>query len=975
MFHQFFVDEADRDLLFFWWEDGNIDSEPTEYRMKVHLFGAASSPGCANFGFKRAADDGQEEFGADAANFIKRDFYVDDGLKSVQTSQEAIELIDNCKAICAKAGLRLHKISSNSPEVIQAVPVEDRAKSLQEIDFMNDPLPIERTLGIMWCIETDCFQFRIVVQDRPLTRRGILSTVCSVFDPLGFVAPLVLVGKQILQELCRQNIDWDEPISDHLRPKWEQWRKELRYLEDLKIPRCYKPDDFGKLQHVELHHFSDASQVGYGQCSYLRLIDETNQAHCTLVMGKARVTPLKVVTIPRLELTAAVVSVKISQWLLQELEYEDITEVFWTDSKVVLGYINNTTRRFHIFVGNRVQQIHEHTDPDQWQYVDTSSNPADAASRGLSIKQLMENKAWLNGPEFLWKPGPYQTSTLNQVEEVNSDDPEVQKTTALATAVTGKVSADHFETSRLDRFSDWLTARKAVAMCLRLKNQLRKGKKSQQSSDRKDVNKNSVGPITLEELRQAEIAILRSVQQEHFKQEIQVLSSLDVKGEFLDRQATKLRNANLKKCSSLYRLDPYLDDDGLLRVGGRLRRANMEEELKHPVILPRQAHITQIIVRHYHLATKHQGRGITFNEVRQRGFWVIGGLSVTAAIIGKCTVCKKLRAPLQQQKMSDLPKDRLEPAPPFTYCGVDYFGPFSIKEGRREVKRYGVLFTCMASRAIHLETAVSLSTDSFINALRRFLAERGPVRQIRSDCGTNFVGARNELKEALDEEKVRGMLLKENCEWITFKMNPPSASHAGGVWERQIRSVRNALQPLLIEAGCQLDDESFRTLMKEVQAIVNSRPLTTMDTENVEPLTPNHLLTMKTKILLPPPGVFMKADLYCRKRWRRVQHLTNEFWKKWRKEYLQTLQMRKKWTAPTRNVKVDDVVIIKDDNLPRNDWKLARVHEVFPSDDGLVRKVRLAVATAQLDNKGRRLTAERYLDRPVQKLVVLQYAE
>ncbi|KAK3734389.1 hypothetical protein QZH41_006200 [Actinostola sp. cb2023] len=207
MFHQFFVDEADRNLLrFFWWEDGNIDGEPTEYRMKVHLFGAASSPGCANFGFKRAADDGQEEFGADAANFIKRDFYVDDGLKSVQTSQEAIELIDNCKAICAKAGLRLHKISSNSPEVIQAVPVEDRAKSLQEIDFMNDPLPIERTLGIMWCIETDCFQFRIVVQDRPLTRRGILSTVCSVFDPLGFVAPLVLVGKQILQELCRQNI-------------------------------------------------------------------------------------------------------------------------------------------------------------------------------------------------------------------------------------------------------------------------------------------------------------------------------------------------------------------------------------------------------------------------------------------------------------------------------------------------------------------------------------------------------------------------------------------------------------------------------------------------------------------------------------------------------------------------------------------------------------------------------------------------
>ena len=217
MFHQFFVNEADRDLLrFFWWSHGDFKNEAEEYRMKVHLFGAASSPGCANFAFKRAADDGEKEFGSEAADFMRRDFYVDDGLKSVKCVDTAINLIKNCQAMCAKGGLRLHKFSSNKKEVIQAVRPEDRAKGLQELDLTRDPLPIERTLGIIWCAETDSFQFRIVIQDRPLTRRGILSTVSSVYDPLGLVAPLILLGKQILQDLCRENADWDDPISDQL---------------------------------------------------------------------------------------------------------------------------------------------------------------------------------------------------------------------------------------------------------------------------------------------------------------------------------------------------------------------------------------------------------------------------------------------------------------------------------------------------------------------------------------------------------------------------------------------------------------------------------------------------------------------------------------------------------------------------------------------------------------------------------------
>lgn len=232
MFHQFFMNEEDRDLLrFFWWENGDLNTAPIEYRMKVHLFESGSSPGCANFGFKQAVNDGEKEFGSEAADFIRHNFHVDDGLKSLSTVPTTTRLIQNSQAMCAKAGIHLHKFVSNTKEVLKAIPLEDRAVGLQDLDLKFDQLPIERTLGIMWCIETDCFKFRIVIQERPLTRRGVLSTVCSVYDPLGFVAPLILVGKQILQELCRGNVDWDEPIPDNVRPGWERWRNELHVLD------------------------------------------------------------------------------------------------------------------------------------------------------------------------------------------------------------------------------------------------------------------------------------------------------------------------------------------------------------------------------------------------------------------------------------------------------------------------------------------------------------------------------------------------------------------------------------------------------------------------------------------------------------------------------------------------------------------------------------------------------------------------
>ena len=312
--------------------------------------------------------------------------------------------------------------------------------------------------------------------------------------------------------------------------------------------------------------------------------------------------------------------------------------------------------------------------------------------------------------------------------------------------------------------------------------------------------------------------------------------------------------------------------------------------------------------------------------------------------------------------MADLSKSRTEPAPPFTYCGVDFFGPWHIQGGRAVVKRYGALFTCLASRAVHIEVADSLETDSFINALRRFICRRGSVREIRCDRGTNFIGAEAELKKAIeemDDQEIKAELLKENIDWIK---NSACASNFGGVWERQIRSIRSVMNGLIREHGSRLDEELLRTFLCEAEYTINNRPLTAEtlnDPLSAPPLSPSMLLTGKTRLVLPPPGEFKREDLYCRKRWRRTQHLAQEFWSRWSKEYLQQLQARNKWIRPQRNFKIGDVVLLKENQSPRNRWPMAKVID----DQGQVRSVTVLTSNGS------------ELERPVNKLVLLVEAQ
>ena len=443
----------------------------------------------------------------------------------------------------------------------------------------------------------------------------------------------------------------------------------------MKIPRCFKPKNFGPVKTVELHHFSDASFTGYDQSSYIRLVDEQGQVHCSLVLGKARVTPLRQVFIPRLELTAAVISVKMSSLLRHELKYDNIAEYFWSESKVVLGYIANEARRFHVFVGNRVQQIRDVTEVDQWNYVQTKDNPADCASRGLTADSFVNSFTWFSGPQFLWSSNWQEYVDANPIQKAcSSEDPEVKKVTVLKTQAQQHQASSNLE-RRVCYFSSWYRTKRAVANCVKyiqiLKNRIHGSK---QKVDR---------TVTVADLNNAEALLIQSVQRNAFESELKILTSLTPLN---DRKSVKKRKATIRKASSIYRLDPFVDSSGLLRVGGRLKVESIDDRVKHPLLLPRKGHVGNLIIRQSHEKTHHQGRGMTVNELRSSGYWIIGMSSAVAYYLKNCTVCRKWRGRVVEQKMADLPEDRMEAVPPFTYCEVDLFGPFTIKEGRKELK-------------------------------------------------------------------------------------------------------------------------------------------------------------------------------------------------------------------------------------------------------------------------------------------------
>ena len=946
-FHQIYVDDRDRAVFrFHWWEDAEM-TKLIELEMYVHIFGAKSSPAVATFVLRYHGKQMEGEFSAETVSAILRSFYVDDLLASYESVEKAkkirMELVEALK----RGGFDLVKWKSTHQGVLDEA--DEKEAESQAAKTFDDPTVMtatEKVLGVSYSFQSDDFTIRIGcrAKESVSTRREMLSLVASVFDPLGLVAPGLLKGKIIFQKATALSLDWDDPLPEEIHDEFEEWRSKLGVLESIKIPRWLAtPETVGGL--VELHLFSDASLEGYGVSGYIKHY-KGDKSNVTLVFSKAHVVPIEMSkrmmkdeenhhsSIPRLELTAARLAAILKDMILRELEIEVLRTILWTDSECVLKWIRDRKSRFKTFIKNRLSKIHELTHVEEWRHVPGVLNPADDVSRGLEPGDPKWQR-FLRGPDFLWldeSEWPKESPAAKSVVSIGAlaEERVVQKDVEYDWAV--KV---------VDKIDEWPAKIRRLAIFVNFLKLWRKNRGSK-------IALTKMYP-TVRDMEDARVKLVTGIQQNHFQTEIDVLKN----------------NAEISpRLSKLACLNPFLDLTGTLRVGGRLANAtNMSYDAKHPMILPKSDQNVESLIRAEHQKLGHAGVNHTFSSLAMR-FWIVNGREAVKQSVNKCVTCQKLFKPPCTQKMGDLPNDRVESRAPFESTGIDMFGPFRVKNGGRKFyKRWVIIFTCCQSRAVHFECIRDISSSSFLNALFRFHARRPGLRVIYSDQGTNFVGGDRELQRAVEcwNRETVGELVLRGIDW---KYSPPHAPHYGGMWERIIRTAKNHLSAMLSKDN--LDIEVFVTVLVEVERIINTRPLcyASSDPRDMTVLTPANLLypgvVMHSSVNILPPAP--PGGEKIRFQWKRAREVVDVFLTRWSHEYLTTLQKRSKWEKTQKNLQIGQLVLLVDENMPRDQWRVGMINAVV-SNSNLVRRVTVRLANGRI------------LERHVNKVVGLELDE
>lgn len=926
MFHRINIIEQDQQSQRFLWRNCDINRTPDTYIMAAMTFGATCSPSSAQFVKNLNAERFAHKFPR-AVDAIKSNHYVDDYLDGAMTEHDVIDLARTVRAIHASGGFRITNWLSNSKKVLDALGESPSPLKTMKI-ISNKEVPTEKVLGLWWNPESDDLTF-FLNPDRvgrelldgsvKPTKRQVLRTLMTIFDPLGLISFILVFVKILLQEIWRDSIGWDEKISDEQFDKWMSWVKVLHTIDKVKIPRCYS---IISSRRVQLHVFTDASENAYATVAYFRF--ENDEVDIALVGSKTKVAPQKPLSVPRLELQGAILGSRFAQCITKAHTFQITKRIFWTDSRNVLCWIRSDARKFRQFVALRIGELLESTEVSEWRWIPSALNVADDATKWTSPPIIDNTNRWFCGPPFL---------KLDETQWPDDDAKQQSSECELRVHQVVSKKIPDIETPDPHRIPEWTRLINAVGYVMRFVVNLRRKVKGLPKI---------VGPITSTEREKAMIQLYRRCQHDAFSNEIWSLSSNPP--------------VPIEKVSPIYIYSPYLDDHGVLRVHGRIDAIEgVDVAVKRPIILPSRHRITSLIVRHYHRIYRHRHDETVINEIRQ--IFVIPRLrSVLKGVRADCQHCRILRASPRPPRMGPLPVARLSPfTRPFTFVGVDYFGPIEVSIGRRREKRWGCLFTCLTLRAIHLEVAHSLSTDSCILALRRFMCRRGQPNEIFSDQGTNFRGANNALVAALQE--IDTDKLMDEFSNIKWNFIPPMSPHMGGSWERLVRTVKSILVDVMPE---KCNDELLYSLFVEIENIINSRPLTFIPITNImdEALTPNHFLLGSSSGVKP----FSRDGPDClisRKNWRISQHVADCYWKRWVSEYLPTLTRRSKWFQPSKPIQIGDVVIICDNAQPRNTWPKGIIIDVQQSADGQVRSA--VVQTAD----------KRLFTRPAVKLAVL----
>ena len=499
------------------------------------------------------------------------------------------------------------------------------------------------------------------------------------------------------------DIDWNDKLINKEYDRWYWWLQELEKIKDHSTPRYYQIYN-SKVVSIQLHIFFDTSEKAYAAVSYWRVILSNDNIHTAIIISKSKVVPYKPLTIPRLELQAAVIAVRLVKTILADHEYKVESIYYWSDSKTALHWIRSDPRNYKIFVMNRLGEIREKSNFCDWRWVPTQENPADDATR-WAPQALKKNSRWIKGPSFLRENENYWPVEKDFVRDKSASD-EIEKEERTICLITTKFQKSAYLPD-YTRFSSWFRLIRATARVF-------------EAIDRWLLK---FGQYTdLERQDYAEKIWFREIQ----------LYAFPLEYKYLKNAKTVLNQSRLAP------LPPFIDSQGLLRVKSRVKYKPDTRERFQTIILDAKHPVVQLLIKRYHEQNFHKGHETVLNELQQQ-FWIFGLRKQLRTIINRCGICRMLRALPCNPKMADLPSCRLGYFNyPFTFCGLDFFGPFFVKIGRRREKRWGALFTCMTIRAILLELVSHLTTSSTVMAVQQFAARRGFPNKIISDNGTNF---------------------------------------------------------------------------------------------------------------------------------------------------------------------------------------------------------------------------------------------